>query len=653
MLITELQNELFKDREVLIDQMDCKVLLCNEEHVYVLDKARNTPIQLSLEYVAEAANDERVHFYLTSASYDIHQLTKSEKVLATAYDELRRELKCMKGPTASITMGALSNEHRTLIVNDLNQSKYSYKGQIIAREVFNKHGLHHIVIPAKSELSRIKNHIGDFSIKFTKKRKRKGAELPIEIESLVNKVIYTHYLQRNCPSIKASYKELVDQATKLNVFDKIPSYASLRRRIQSMDKGIHILKREGQSAYNEYCRGQGQKITAHRLLERVEMDAMHVCLGVVDAKGNYLGYFTVYFAIDVASRCILGYYIEVKKKLVGESPSGAFASVRHMFKPTIPKGVHYKYPLGGKPKTVVMDHGKAYFNNEMMQFLRSNQIDVQFTGTKRGWGKGIAEAFVKTLRTKLLRQIKGYRDSSRFKKRDNTRPEHENCVKISELKAYIEYFIHIEYHQTPHVALKNMTPKEKWEQLYTNAPPVPASPLVGHDMRKLQVSRDMHSVRGITLKKNTFYSKAAKKMFLECNTVNNSSNSLHVEVFYCDTDAKAISIVHPKTGELITAYNSDPDVQVNMSFTEANAEAEANLERHKLLQEAQQNKPKLSKNKKAKRPYTTPHDKAASSNTSLQAILDQQQAKQSAHEQDFSPMFEDTDDGLDVDEGLL
>ncbi|KXI29600.1 DNA-binding domain-containing protein [Paraglaciecola hydrolytica] len=491
-------------------------------------------------------------------------LTKSEQDLADAYTKVGEALNEMKAPLG--------------LTGDLDKNR-KYNGQLKAREIFDELGLNHLKTPSKSELSRIATHYrktgGDFSSCVIKTRKKQGKPLPFEIELLCGKAIKGFFLTRNKPTDTATFRYL-ESITPDNLKALLPSASCFRRKLKALNKELCILKRDGEAALRAYNRGIGAKIIADMLLERVEMDAMHVCLGVMDDDKHFLGYFTVYFAVDAASRAVVGYHIEVKKKLRGETAAGVMACIRNILSTQMPHGVNTLFPIGGIPDVIVMDHGTAFANARIRKLCKTLSISLQYTGTKRGWGKPIAESFVKTLRQRFLRNIKGYRNADNFKNRDSQKPEHENCVKLSELKRAAEYFIHYDYHKSKHSGLKLSTPEKEWKRLYRNPPPRKADEQDRSVFKTETKKRAMHLVRGIFLQYQYFQSPEAKDLYKELDVFGNKKESIDVHILFDPEDASEIAIIHPLTGELITVSNTDNSVHQGMSFIEARAVIDTN-----------------------------------------------------------------------------
>ena len=539
-----------------------KVINIKNDFVYLENLENSNVRKFSISYLEKLAANDELRVVHTDEGFQAIHVTSSQQRHADALLAIAKELHEMKG---------------YLSETGFKDKDRKYKGQIVARRIFDERKLSQLNIPSKSELSRIrvfyrkelaKGVTPDFTKVMVKTRNKQGKPLAPEIEELLTKAINEHYLTLEQPSVSSTYRYLESIAPD-NLRPFLPKEGLLRTRIKSLPRGKVILGREGETAYKTYKRSTGGKFEINRILERVELDAMHVVLGLVDDEGNYLGYFTLYLAIDCASRCIVGYHIEPKKKLRGETPEGVFASIRSIFSRYLPPGVSYKFPLAGIPECAVMDHGPGYFNKRVYSLLEKQKIDIQFTGTKMGYGKPHVESFVKTLRKRFFPNIEGYRDPKKIPYKDR-RPEHDNCVKLSELRHVLDYYIHKDYHESKHSEL-GTSPKLMWEKLYQEAPPIQAADINHTLFRTELVTRNMDRYRGITLNGQRYYSAELVAMFDECDLNGNTKPSVLFDVYYDPNDAQAISVINQHSGEVVTAYNRSMRVKPGMGFVEANA----------------------------------------------------------------------------------
>ncbi|MFQ3249117.1 MAG: hypothetical protein ACI9O6_000921 [Glaciecola sp.] len=565
-----LSNENLRTNDTLLwGNERCSVKVTDDEGVILFKGANRSPFSYTWSALNRAQKKGKLRLVIKNDEIKVNQLTTSEQREADMLQELAEDLCNCDKP-----YGELSRSERININAPAKDKKYNC--QVIARKVYDKHGFKTRKTPSKGSCERILNHYlneGEFESAVLRSRKRKGKTYPIEVEAIIQWYIANMYLQRNKPSIKATFDEMVSKAP-VRLKAMLPSYNTFKRRVHDLPKGKAILAREGQAAFDEYMRTSSTPINAKHVLERVEMDAMHIVLGVKDDDGNFLGYVTVYFAIDFASRCAVGWHLEVKKKLRGERADGVMSCIRNMLSEEVQNGSNPLCPVGGKGDVVIMDHGPAYANKGVRALCKSLKISIQFTGTKRGWGKPVAEAFVKYLRARFWRNIKGYRDSGNIKNLDSQRPEHDNCVYLSELKVALEDFVTNVYHQQEHPECHGETRQQVWDRLYEERPPQRVDIEDRQVFKVTHKSNKVHSVRGVTLLKQTFQSDELKAMYVSVDKVSNNTSSIRMDIYYDANDASEIVVVNPVTGEKLTVRNRNYAKTLGKSFVEANAKCD-------------------------------------------------------------------------------
>lgn len=556
------------------------------------------PRHFEHSFLQSASNDGRLKVIVSNGSIAPVNLSRSEQREADMLVALCEALKKCDSP-----FGKLPEAEQT--------REIKYKGQVIARRVLDEHGYTDTKTFSKSKIGRIVGHYqetgGDFETLVIKSRKTQGKTLPAEVEAYVKWCIHSWYLGKNKPSVSAVYNLMVKKAPD-GIAELLLSESTFRRRIDKLNKGLVIKMREGEAALKQYLRGAGKSINVDGIMDRVEMDAMHIVLGVMDDAGNFLGYFTVYFAIDFKSRSVVGWHIEVKKKLRGETSAGVMSCFRHMLDNRKAKGSNALFAVAGIPDMAVMDHGPAYANKSVRNLCRKLGISPQYTGTKRGWGKPVAEAFVKRLRGRFFENIKGYRNTKHIKVRDSERPEFENCVKLSELKLALEDFVINGYQKRKHEGLDFDTPQRVWDRMYKILPPRLAGDIDRQVFKTNVRTYKMHYVLGIRKDSQTFDSEELKGWYRQLNSNSNKSPSLPFEVYFDPGDASEVVVVHPKTGECLTVPNVNLLNVIGKSFIEAKAQKLANKA---MPDESDEFSclDKLSNNKKPKRPVSRSHSK--------------------------------------------
>lgn len=558
----------------------CSVKAIDHEGVILFKGANRSPFSYTWSALNRAQQKGKLKLVIKNEEVKVNQLTDSEQREADMLHELAEALCTYDKPFKKLT----SSERIQIDAPDKHKI---YQCQIIARKIYDTHGFKTRKTPSKSACGRILDHYlaeGEFETAVVRTRKRKGKAFPMEVEANIHWYIQNMYLKRNQPSIRATFNEMVRKAPA-GLKAMLPVYNTFKRRAQNLPKGNVILARKGQAAYDEYMRTSSDPISAENVLERVELDAMHIVLGVKDDKGQFLGYVTVYFAIDFASRCAVGWHIEVKRKLRGERADGVMSCIRNMLSEDVQNGNNPHCPIGGKGDVLIMDHGPAYANKGIRALCDSLKISLQYTGTKRGWGKPVAEAFVKHLRARFLRNIEGYRDSGNFKNLDSQRPEYDNCVYLSELKVALEHFVRNVYNQGEHPEEDGETRQEVWNRLYAKRPPELVDIEDRQVFKVMHKTCKVHSTRGVTLLNQTFQSDELKAMYCSIDKMSNKTSSIKMDIYYDANDASEIVVVNPITKEKLTVRNRKFANVFGKSFVEANAKREHYRQKKKEAEE--------------------------------------------------------------------
>jgi transposase InsO family protein len=584
---------IFNDREYYVD--------AKKDDYLILIHAQTLTPQIEFRRTIEKAKENKTFLIKNMYGSRLHSsLSQSQRDKIALDEKIAAAIVNSTTPFTRVNVGGSS----------------LFYAQIIARKVLDDEGYNNIPTPSKSALHRLvaryRKNDGDLSISLSKPKKR-GKQLSAEIERLIRVVIDVHYLTLNKPSVSSTYRVL-QKTCPASLRNQLPDESTLRRRIYDL-KEVDVIKgREGEDAFRNYIRSSKAKIKVDRLLQRVELDAMHVILGLVDEEGVFIGYFTLYLAIDTASRRIVGYHIEPKLKLRGETPSGVLGSINSILSDNVifPKD-YDSPPVSGIPELFVMDHGTAYQCREVFKRLKYLGIEFENTGTKRGSGKGIIERFIRTLRLMFFREIKGYRDSRLAQKHvPSGQPKHENCVKLSELRIALEHFIYEEYANRPHEGIEYATPKQEWDRIYRTTPTLPADEIDIEHIRVEETSLTPHLQNGIRFRNQSFKSNELRQLCIDHGKVKTGGKIGKVTVFYNEFDASTISVLDESTGELIDAKNDDPAVLPHISFIEVNAKREYNKTvsktRDKLASNVDSSRG-LTKNKIKKGTRKRPHER--------------------------------------------
>jgi len=385
-----------------------------------------------------------------------------------------------------------------------------------------------------------------------------------EVEKRLLKAVKKGLSKSNEARLYRNFKKAFD---KLGYQVDCPSRSTYYRRVAAQKKLEAIFKRDGKSAAREAARTSTIGYQLSSLLERVELDAAHFNIGLMDDEGYYVGSLTIYFAICCTSRIILGYAMVVGKG--GEDSGSVVQSILH----SIESKNDPAYPYAGIGDLYVSDGGIGYRAPSTKKFIKSIQSDLVICETRMGWGKGMVESFIKTFRQKFWDGVDGY-----LGKFDPKKYQEETLIKstrwtVKEMSKMIAEFIRDEYHHEAHSGIDGMTPHEKWESLVYNCPPqLPVDTKNLALFRGLKiVKRVLNPTRGVFYKHQWFQSNELAALYHELipNTV--KVPTIHVDIMVNPLDARGVSVIDPRNkGELMDVAHSQRFTE-QLSFNELNA----------------------------------------------------------------------------------
>lgn len=223
-----------------------------------------------------------------------------------------------------------------------------------------------------------------------------------------------------------------------------------------------------------------QKFKLDQILERVEVDAATINIGLLDDDGNYLGAPLVYAMIDCYSRAIIGIHVQVGG---GERSSSVLHLYRQMLAPN-QEAERYDcvndWPMCGIPSTLVSDSGPGFSSHQVSAFLSQVHIANIKAEVRKPWKKPFVERFFQTCRTQLFSTLNGYVGKRKDQKELDISMKDAACMTLSQFREILTRYIVDDYHQRPHRGLNengvgNLTPYQVWKSqsrfVPSNIPP--------------------------------------------------------------------------------------------------------------------------------------------------------------------------------------
>ena len=375
---------------------------------------------------------------------------------------------------------------------------------------------------------------------------RKGkARFTQETEDLINDHFTDHYLIRSDKTAKSANKiadgirSKVAQLNKVepDKYPKVPSKASIYRRLEALEAEL-IINKTLSKQQNKLLRYKlGREFIGENPLDRIEMDAIYINLGINNESGAYLGTLVVMVAIDTCTRCIVGYSVSVGKR-VSESADLAIECLKSI----VALKENEFWPCHGVPVKLITDATTAALGNEYkIMALRLGVMPI-ITESASPWRKPFIESFFRTLRREFLSELPGYlgsktRVNNAHLEQGETAESHA-VLTLQEFDKELQKFITETYHKSGHGGLNQRSPIDVWYKKVSKNPLLICR-------TKSPFSPD--KFRGVVSKNHTLY----KSGFIKLKNEQYASSELKelsmsgvkkVDCFYSNIDTSSIVV---------------------------------------------------------------------------------------------------------------
>lgn len=264
-----------------------------------------------------------------------------------------------------------------------------------------------------------------------------------------------------------------------------------------------------------------QQFQLDQILERVEVDAATINIGLLDDEGNYLGAPIVYAMIDCYSRSILGIHVQVGG---GEKSSSVLHLYHQMLAPKTEVRQQYgcvnDWPMFGVPTTLVSDSGPGFSSHQVSTFLSQVQIANIKAEVRKPWKKPFIERFFHTCRTQLFSTMNGYVGKRKDQKELDISMRDAACITLREFREILTRYIVDDYHQRPHSGLNRdgygkVTPYQVWKAQAKFVPPnVPANADQFRYNKGIILTRNL-AREGVSANSITYHSSELDSLVIE------------------------------------------------------------------------------------------------------------------------------------------
>lgn len=258
--------------------------------------------------------------------------------------------------------------------------------------------------------------------------------------------------------VKGKIHEINDLLGGSRVYD-VPCFNTFRARVDDYDPMLRIERTHGRHVRkNRNTRG-GKLHFEEYIGSRVEIDSNFVDVFVIDPLLNYPIRPRLTLAIDVATRCILGWDLSLES--ISSAKTLAVLKDAMTYDPFI--------ETKAVPHQLYIDNGIEFVNKSLEKTCSLLGISVVRCSPKSGNQKAHVERFFKTLNTKFVHNLAGTTKSSPTDRGDYD-SQAEAIYTIDFLKHALRKFITETYHIEEHSDLM-MSPLAMWRMLADERPP--------------------------------------------------------------------------------------------------------------------------------------------------------------------------------------
>lgn len=291
-----------------------------------------------------------------------------------------------------------------------------------------------------------------------KRGRRDGAQvLPDACERAIAHAIRRHYMQREQPTVAYLVDRLGALCRKLDLTP--PTRRTVLARLRAEDGSEVDRTRLGAKAAKQRWEPRTGGLTTDRPLGIVQIDHTRVDVLIVsDDRLRVIGRPWITLAIDVYTRCVVGWYLTM------DAPSSVSVAlcIEHMALPkpenAADPGV---WPMYGKPEVILVDNGKDFRAEALKTGCEQHGIELRFRPVKTPHYGAHIERLNGTL-MRMVHLLKGTTFSN-TKQRDDYDSIARATMTFTELKAWLIQSICRSYHVKAHRAL-GISPLLAWEQ---------------------------------------------------------------------------------------------------------------------------------------------------------------------------------------------
>jgi putative transposase len=278
-------------------------------------------------------------------------------------------------------------------------------------------------------------------------------------EQLVTKVIEERYLTRS----RASAEEICRKVHRRCVEGglKPVSRNAVRARINRLDLKLVAQARHGRkSAQNRYAQRPGH-FPVDRILQSVQIDHALADVIVVDERDRLsIGRPWLTLAVDVYSRCVLGFYVSLDCPAV----TSIGLCLTQACLPKQPwlqaRDLDLEWPMCGLPSVLRADNGKDFRSDALRRGCREHGIELDFRPIATPHFGGHIERLIGSVMGRI-HLLPGTTFSNPRERKDYP-SEEKAAMTLAEFEHWLAVEVSERYHRDQHRGL-GATPLSVWE----------------------------------------------------------------------------------------------------------------------------------------------------------------------------------------------
>jgi putative transposase len=283
--------------------------------------------------------------------------------------------------------------------------------------------------------------------------------IDLNSNAIIDEVLEDRYLtkQRYRPAKLMTEIETRCKRAKLPV----PHINTVRRRIAALDEGRKARAREGKNASKKYLPAPGRYKGADfpNAVWQIDHTPVDVCI-VDDVHRRNIGRCWITVAIDVFSRCVVGYYLSLDKP---NATSVGMCLVNAI----LPKdgwlaahGVRAPWSVWGRPRKVHADNDKTFRCEMVSRAAKQYKFDLEWRPVRTPHWGGHIERLLGTFNDEI-HTLPGTTFSTAWQ-RGEYKSHKEAKLTFSELETYVTEYLCGFYHQQFHKGIQR-APIKRYE----------------------------------------------------------------------------------------------------------------------------------------------------------------------------------------------